>query len=153
MKLAEALKERADLNRKIESLRHRLENNCIVQEGEEPPENIEELITSLNESIERLEKLMASINLTNSKTVVDGSSLTELIAKKDSLLVKASIYRSLINEASSVSMRVRGTEIKIVPTVSVRDLQKEADLMSKEIRELDNKLQLSNWQIDLIESV
>lgn len=153
MKLAEALKERADLNRKIESLRHRLENNCIVQEGEKPPENIEELITSLNESIERLEKLMASINLTNSKAVVDGSSLTELIAKKDSLLVKASIYRSLINEASSVSMRVRGTEIKIVPTVSVRDLQKEADLMSKEIRELDNKLQLSNWQIDLIESV
>lgn len=153
MKLAEALKERADLNRKIESLRHRLENNCIVQEGEVPPENIEELITSLNESIERLEKLMASINLTNSKAVVDGSSLTELIAKKDSLLVKASIYRSLINEASSVSMRVRGTEIKIVPTVSVRDLQKEADLMSKEIRELDNKLQLSNWQIDLIESV
>ena len=43
MKLAEALQERADLNRKIEQLNNRLSNNALVQEGEEPAENPEKL--------------------------------------------------------------------------------------------------------------
>ncbi len=34
MKLAEALQERADLNRRIQQLQQRLENNAMVQEGE-----------------------------------------------------------------------------------------------------------------------
>ena len=36
MKLAEALQERADLNRKLDELRSRLSNNVIVQEVEKP---------------------------------------------------------------------------------------------------------------------
>lgn len=36
MKLAEALQERADLNRRIEQLRNRLENSALVQEGVQP---------------------------------------------------------------------------------------------------------------------
>ena len=39
MKLAEALQERADLNRKIEQLSDRLEANVLVQEGEVPLED------------------------------------------------------------------------------------------------------------------
>ena len=39
MKLAEALQERADLNRNIEQLRSRLRNNVLVQEGEQPAED------------------------------------------------------------------------------------------------------------------
>ena len=34
MKLAEALQERADLNRKLDELRRRLGNNILTQEGE-----------------------------------------------------------------------------------------------------------------------
>lgn len=49
MKLAEALQERADLNRKISSLRGRLENVVLVQEGEEPVENPRELLGELDE--------------------------------------------------------------------------------------------------------
>lgn len=33
MKLAEALQERADINRNIEQLKNRLNNNVLVQEG------------------------------------------------------------------------------------------------------------------------
>ena len=43
MKLAEALQERADLNRNIEQLKNRLSSNALVQEGEQPvecPENL-----------------------------------------------------------------------------------------------------------------
>ena len=48
MKLAEALQERADLNRKIEELRRRLANVILVQEGEEPAEEPAELLKELN---------------------------------------------------------------------------------------------------------
>lgn len=150
MKLAEALQERADLNKKIESLRYRLENNATVQEGEKSSEDIYSLLDELNQSTDRLAELIAKINLTNCKTIVDGLTLTELIAKKDVLMVKVAIYRNLVNEASNISRRARGSEIKILPNLSVVDLQKEADLLSKEIRIIDNKIQSTNWQIDLM---
>ena len=38
MKLAEALQERADLARRIDSVKSRLSHNDIVQEGEQPAE-------------------------------------------------------------------------------------------------------------------
>ena len=47
MKLAEALQERADLNRRIEQLRNRLENSALVQEGERPAEAPEVLLEEL----------------------------------------------------------------------------------------------------------
>ena len=43
MKLAEALQERADLNRAIQQLENRLSNNALVQEGERPAEDPQEL--------------------------------------------------------------------------------------------------------------
>ena len=39
MKLAEALQERADLNRRIAGLSSRLADNALVQEGERPAED------------------------------------------------------------------------------------------------------------------
>ena len=44
MKLAEALQERADLNRRIEQLRARIQTNALVQEGEKPAEDPQKLI-------------------------------------------------------------------------------------------------------------
>ena len=141
MKLAEALQERADLNRKITSLRGRLENVVLVQEGEEPVENPRE----------RLEYLMAAINHTNDVTEADGMTLTQLIAKKDALMLKAAVYRGMVQEAGSNTGRARGTEIRVIPAVNVPELQKEADRMAKEIRQLDNLLQATNWTKDLVE--
>ena len=85
MKLAEALQERADLNRKIEELRRRLNNVILVQEGEEPAEDPAELLGELDKAVARLEQLMAAINLTNCRTKVNGMTLTALIARKDAL--------------------------------------------------------------------
>ena len=70
MKLAEALQERADLNRQLEQMKMRLYNNATVQEGEQPAEPPEELLEELERKLMRLEELMARINLTNSRTVV-----------------------------------------------------------------------------------
>ena len=111
MKLAEALQERADLNRLIQQLRQRLSNNAAVQEGEVPSEDPQELLSALDQAIQRLEWLITHINLTN-----------------------CAATRS---------------EIKILSTVDVRALQKQADSLSKELRLLDNLIQQANWSIEL----
>lgn len=151
MKLAEALQERADLNRKIAQLNSRIVNNVLVQEGEETAENPEKLKHELDNSIDRLNILISQINLTNCLTKIDGKSLTELIAKKDSLIIKINAYKDIVSVASQASSRARNTEIKIKPTIVVSEWQKEIDTMSKELRILDNKLQQCNWNTDLIE--
>ena len=58
MKLAEALQERADLNRRIQQLQGRLNSNAVVQEGERPPENPQELLRELDGCIAQLEALI-----------------------------------------------------------------------------------------------
>ena len=151
MKLAEALQERADLVNNIERLRSRIRNNALVQEGEEPAENPKELIKELDGCIERFGFLASKINKTNNETKIGDMTITEVIAKKDVLILKAGAYRDFVYEASSMAGRARGTEIKIVPTLKVVDLQKTVDKPSKEIRLLDNSLQATNWSTDLIE--
>ena len=151
MKLAEALQERSDLNTKIAELRRRLENSLLVQDGEEPPEDPKQLLQELDGSVERLEKLMAAINLTNCKTTVNGMTLTELIAKKDALKVKVSNYKTFVYTVGSGADRARGTEIKIKAVIKASEMQKAVDQMAKEIRLLDNRLQQTNWETDLQE--
>lgn len=151
MKLAEALQERADLNRNIEQLKSRLNNNVLVQEGEKPAEEPEKLKKELDASIERLAYLISHINLTNCQTIAGGQSLTEMIAKKDALTLKIRVYKEIANTGSQTSYRSRNTEIKIKPTILVGDWQAEIDHMSRELRLLDNQLQEKNWNTDLIE--
>lgn len=151
MKLAEALQERADLNRRIEQLRYRLSNNVLVQEGEKPLEDPAALLEELESSFTRLEWLIARINLTNCAIKVEGRSLTELIARRDVLSLRAEAYRRLVEEASQNTHRATRTEIKILSSVDVPALQRQADDASRELRLLDNTLQATNWTADLME--
>ncbi len=150
MKLAEALQERADLNRKIAELRRRIANNILVQEGEEPAEKPEELIAELDGAVARLEELMAAINRTNGRTKAGGRTLTEIIARKDALTLKLSVYKEAVETAGQSTYRARGTEIRVKSLVKAAELQKQADAMAREIRELDNLLQETNWKTKLI---
>lgn len=151
MKLAEALQERADLNRRIEQLRYRLGNNVLVQEGEKPAEDPAALLKELEECLSRLEWLIARINLTNCTVRVKEETLTELIARRDVLTLRAEAYRRLVEEASQNTHRATRTEIKILSTVDVPSLQKQADDASRALRLLDNTLQATNWTADLME--
>ncbi len=150
MKLATALSERADLQRRISELGGRLNNNAKVQDGEKPSEDPMELLTELNKDFTRLEELIARINHTNNETKSGDVTLTELIAKRDCLKQKIGIMRSFLDKASEKVSRYSKTEIRILSTVSVSDLQKEVDKLSKELRETDEKIQELNWTTDLI---
>ncbi len=151
MKLAEALQERADLNRKIEQLKARLNNNVLVQDGEKPVEEPELLKQELDAAIVRLAYLVAHINQTNCETKVDGQTLTELIAQKDALALKIHLYKDIVYTASQTAYRARNTEIKVKSAISVADWQAEIDKMAKKLRLLDNRLQENNWITELLE--
>ena len=151
MKLAEALQERSDINKRISELRRRLDNCLLVQEGEEPAEDPMDLLNELDSSTERLETLVASINETNCKTIVNGMNLTALIAKKDALSLKHSAYKDLVYTAGNNTYRARGTEIKVKAVIKASELQKTVDKLAKEIRLLDNLLQETNWKTELVE--
>lgn len=145
MKLAEALQERSDLSQRIAQLRSRLSMNATVQEGEKPAEDPVALLDELNRCIDQQEQLIAQINLVNSRTVVEGHTLTELLARRDSLNLRIEAYHGLINDASRLAQRAARTEIKILSAVDVPALQKEADRLSKELRKVDNTIQETNW--------
>ena len=151
MKLAEALQERADLSARISILENRLMNNALVQEGEKPAEAPEELIAELDRCSEEMERLITAINLTNSSTISDGMTVTELIAKKDVLNRKLSIYRHFLMTASQTAQRATRSEIKILSTVNVREYQQKADGLAKRLRILENRIQQINWTTELIE--
>ena len=140
MKIAEALIERADIQKRIEQLRDRLSNNALVQEGEEPAED----------PTSRLCELVARINLTNANTVSGGMTVTEMLSLRDCLAQKNDIMRDFLRAASQKWMRGRGSEIVVKSTVSVSELQKQVDDISKQLRELDTRIQGINWNTDLI---
>ena len=149
MKLAEALQARSDLKKQLNQLEYRLNSNALVQEGEQPNEKPSELFKQYNDGLKQLEELIVKINLTNSKSKVDGVTLTELIARRDTLKQKINAYRDVLSTASSNTSRATRTEIKVLPTLNVESFQKDVDRMSKELRELDNKIQEANWKIEL----
>lgn len=151
MKLAEALNLRADVQKRIASLKERLIRNAKVQEGDVPAEDPVVLLKELEGNIIELEKLIKAINKTNSLTYIEGESITDIIAKRDALGLKLSILRSFIDTASEKIDRYSNKEIKILSTVNVSEKQEEVDKLSKEYRIIDTKLQGLNWTIDLVE--
>ena len=151
MKLAEALILRSDLQKRIEQLRVRLNNNAKVQENDEPSENPEELLNELDNNINQLKILIKQINRTNCVTVSSGQTLANLIAERDTLTLKSNILRGFLNIAGQKVNLYSTTEIKIMSTVDVPALQKELDQLSKKIRETDTELQQANWLTELIE--
>lgn len=150
MKLAEALTLRADLQKRAAQLQNRLNNNAKVQEGEAPAEDPQGLLAELDSVMGELEELITRINLTNSAGLAEGGSVTALLARRDCLSRKVEILRGFLDCASSLTSRSTRGEIKIRSTVKVPELQKKIDGLSRELRELDTRIQGLNWTVELL---
>ena len=149
MKLAEALATRADLQRRIEGMRARLRQSALMQEGEEPPEDPNELLSETEGMLAELERLVGSINRTNlSARLGDGRTLTEALARRDALALRHGL---LTKAASDRVPRYGRTEIRILPTVEVGPLRRRMDGLAKERRELDTGIQAASRTTDLLE--
>ena len=150
MKLANALSERSELQTRIQQLAARLNNNALVQEGEEPPEDPEALLMELRGDYSRLEELIARINRTNAATRVGEDTLSDLLARRDCLTGELRIQRDFLDRASSMVSRRTVGEIKIKSAVNVRELQRTLDFQSRRLRELDELIQEKNWTTELL---
>ncbi|MGK7904380.1 MAG: DIP1984 family protein [Hormoscilla sp.] len=152
MKLAEALILRADCQKKVQQLRARLTRSAQVQEGEAPPEDPQALIAELDATVNELVELIKKINSTNSRTnLEDGMTMSDALAQRDAILLKRSVYDSLVNAAAVNQNRYGRSEIKTFSTVNVAELQGQMDIMSRDYRELDTKIQAANWTTELID--
>ena len=149
MKLANALAQRADLQRRMAQLGSRLMNNAKVQEGEQPAEEPKELLAELENLSSQLEELICRINLTTAARSETGESLTALLARRDCLKMKLGLYREFLQSASDVVPRGLRTEIRIVSTVKVSQMQKQVDDMSRDLRLLEETIQSLNWTTEL----
>ena len=150
MKLAEALQLRSDLQKRMEQLSGRLCDNATVQEGESPAENPAELLAEYDSCAAELEELITRINRTNSETTTEGGSLTELLARRDSLKKRVETYRNFLTSASSLTRRATRSEIKILSAVSVPEYRKRTDALSRQLRETDSAIQAANWTTELL---
>ena len=152
MKLAEALALRADIAKRISGLGNRAEESAQVQEGEQPPENPEELLAQLDDLFAQLALLIARINRTNlSATLADGTTLTDALARRDVLALRFRTLDSIANAAAAKQSRYSRSEIKSVATLNVGTLRKQLDEIAQQRRELEGQLQAANWTVDLLE--
>ncbi|MCE7895065.1 MAG: hypothetical protein DYH12_36055 [Sorangiineae bacterium PRO1] len=151
MKLAEALVQRADAQKRLEQLKQRLLRNAKVQEGDKPAEDPARLLTEFEAVAKEFTTLIQRINRTNAKAAFMKSTLTDALAVRDVLRLRESAYRELAQAASITQGRATKSEVKFRSTVVVSRIQKEADALAREIRELDARIQEANWRIDLVD--
>jgi len=151
LKLAEALAERSDCQNRLEELKKRLARSARVQEGEQPAEDSAELLHETERLFARLLELISAINRTNARTAFDSQqSISDAIAKRDVTGKKRDFLSGIAEAASTRQDRYSKSEVKFVPTVSIAQIQKQVDQLSKDFRELDTKLQELNWQTELV---
>jgi hypothetical protein len=151
MKLAEALSIRKDLQKRIQQLGQRIQNNVKVQEGDEPKEQPKELMTELDGCLTKLQDIIWHINATNMQTKnSEGRTLTELMAQKDVLTMRISTLRNVFDTASSGQDRYSRSEIKMVTVIDVKTLSKQIDEYSAQLRKLDIEIQSLNFQTELV---
>ena len=151
MKLAEALAERSDCQKRLEVIKSRLADSARIQEGEEPAEDPNELLTEADRAYGRLLTLISAINRTNSRSEFDTErSISDAIAERDVIGKRRDFLLGVSESGTSRWDRISRSEVRYVMTVPVKELRAQADKLAKRYRELDLQIQELNWKTDLI---
>ncbi|MBF9134518.1 DIP1984 family protein [Plantactinospora sp. S1510] len=155
MKLAEALADRAAASRRVEQLRTRIVSNARYQEGESPAEDPQQLLVEVGEALDELESLIRRINLTNAAVAVGDGTLTDALARRDVLRLRHAVVTAAADAAAGRDQRgvVRQlrSELKMLAALPVAELRRQADVLARETRELDVRIQRTNWEADLLD--
>lgn len=152
MKLAEALLIRSDQQQKLASLKQRINANVLVQDGDQPSEDPNDLLKQAFAISQASQKLIYAIHQTNATSkLADGRTLLELLSKRDELVERHKILTSAISHTHRESDRYSAREVKWHKVIPVASLQKQADDISAQLRDLNVLIQASNWKIDLFE--
>jgi len=152
MKLAEALILRADCQKRIAQLESRLLNNAKIQEGDNPAEAPQDLIAELERVTAELLTLIQRINKTNSAVAfLEGRTISDALAQRDVISLRRNAFANLAQAAATSQARFTRSEVKYVSTINVAEVQKRADELAKNYRDLDARIQELNWKTELVE--
>ena len=152
MKLAEALILRADMNKKIASLTERINGNCKVQDGEQPGEDPQALLIDSFRILQEHEQLVCKINEANlAIKLPNGKTMMEALAERDRITKQHAILKSAASSSRNQGSYYSNSEIKWKAVMKVDGLEKQADDISKKLRELNTAIQAANWASDLPE--
>ncbi|MGW1226277.1 DIP1984 family protein [Streptomyces sp. NPDC002530] len=156
MKLAEALAERAAATRRVEQLRARIAGSARYQEGETPAEDAAQLLAEAGEVLSTLETLIRRINRTNATVELEyGGTLTDALARRDVLRLRHSVVTAAADAAAGSGGRGHGrqlrSELLMLAALPVAELRGRADVLAREIREVDVLIQRTNWEVDLLD--
>jgi len=153
MSVGEALNRRADLQKRIAQLQNRLGASVLIQEGDEPPESAQELLSEVDLLCDELQRLIAQINRTNASTRLStGETVTEGLALRDVLALRQDVLRTVVRATTNSSLsRYSRSEIRMVRQVRVGDIQRTIDALARQRRELETKLQEHNWTTQLVQ--
>ena len=150
MKLAEALANRADLQRRIEQMREASES-ALVQEGENRLRTHRSfsmrrrLVTELGEYAAAHQQ---DEPLRDSRRRRDDAHGRSGAPRR--LTLRYGTLKTLVSTASD-RLPLRRAEIHVLPPPWVGPLRRRMDELAREGRELDTSIQQANWAVDLTE--
>ncbi len=81
----------------------------------------------------------------------DGRTLTEAIARRDLLAKKHALLTHLIQSAKQTPDYYSAREVRWKTIVNVASLQKQADDVAMHLRDLNTRIQETNWKFELPE--
>lgn len=152
MKLAEALLLRADLQKKLASLKARIGRFTRVQEGDAPAEDPNALISEALIVTRELHRLIAQIHRTNAKSQLpQGAPMLDTLIQRDALVEQHKVLMASLTQARQSEDRYSRREIRWMLHVSVPVLQQQADELAAQLRQLNVRIQEANWQLELLE--
>ncbi|WP_313296183.1 DIP1984 family protein [Diaphorobacter sp.] len=150
MKLAEALLLRADLKKKLASLRERITRSVLVQEGETSKESVEDLFAQSHSALQEQAELIRRINAANQTSrLPDGRLLADVLVERDTLVARHALLSAAIAATHKDVDRYSQREIKWVAQIDVAALQKQMDDLAVKIRDINIVIQAANWHIDM----
>ncbi|MDO0918006.1 MULTISPECIES: DIP1984 family protein [unclassified Enterococcus] len=150
MKLAEALLLRRDLNNRLFQLRNEISSSVLVQEGDTLDRSITELFKEYDEINQQYSELVVAINRKNATASLADSALLlmEALEQREQLRRKHALLTQALDETKAAP-RMGRNEIRLVRTIDTKTLTEQLNTTAKQLRELDGKIQQTNWLVVL----
>lgn len=145
MKLAQALTLRKSNNQQLNNLLNFIKENAY--HGDSDPND---LLAKYHTLLEKQRELISNINYTNSVTKVNGLTLDELRLQRDTYVSGAAGLNGIPRNKKQSS----GYSTNAVTEENRIDIIRLTQVMndfSRRAREIDDLIQMTNWNTDLIE--
>lgn len=99
-----------------------------------------------------LETLIRRINRTDATVEMgpDGT-LTDALARRDVLRLRHSVVTAAAGSGERGYGRQLRSELMMLSALPVAELRGQADVLAREIREVDVRIQRTNWEVDLLD--